>query len=55
MGNRSGKKDQKKATDAWRNRENAGPTAEEEIVRIMKGALDRLQQEITIRFTRLRD
>ena len=30
---------------------DAGLTAEEEIVRIMKGALDRLQQEMTKRFT----
>ena len=34
---------------------DAGLTAEEEIVRIMKCALDRLQQEITTTFTRLRD
>ena len=34
---------------------DAGLTAEEEIVRIMKGALDRLQQEMTTIFTRLRD
>ena len=34
---------------------DSGLTAEEEIVRIMKGALDRLHQEMTTRFTRLRD
>ena len=34
---------------------DAGLTAEEEIVRIMKGALDQLQQEITTTFTRLKD
>ena len=34
---------------------DAGLSAEEEIVRIMKSILDRLQQEMTTRFTRLKD
>ena len=35
--------------------EDAGLSAEEEIVRIMKSVLDRLQQEMKTRFTRLND
>jgi hypothetical protein len=34
---------------------DSGWSAEEEIIRVMKSILDRLQQEITTRFTRLRD
>ena len=35
--------------------QDAGLSTEEEIVRIMKSILDRLQQEMTTRFTRLKD